>query len=177
MILLHKNDLSAPTIRLIYRSKSSLRASPPGRSGCGKGKGGKACNYVSGIWISASKSRCEMLIGGDDISNDVITSARVFQCLFTFALVSSSRWLAEIWQLSRRGATRNWRWNSNSRDVVASSPSFSRSAARAPHRACSQAKTNRKTQILLPEYCSFPISAYMTVNRSNVRFVIGCASP
>ena len=31
--------------------------------------------------------------------------ARVFQCLFTFALVSSSRWLAEIWQLSRRGAT------------------------------------------------------------------------
>ena len=31
--------------------------------------------------------------------------ARVFQCLFTFALVSASRWLAEIWQLSRRGAT------------------------------------------------------------------------
>ena len=33
----------------------------------------------------------------------------------------------------------NWRWNSNSRDVVASSPSFSRPAARAPRRACSQA--------------------------------------
>ena len=31
--------------------------------------------------------------------------ARVFQCLFTFALVSASRWLAAIWQLSRRGAT------------------------------------------------------------------------
>ena len=31
--------------------------------------------------------------------------ARVFQCLFTFALVSPSRWLSEIWQLSRRGAT------------------------------------------------------------------------
>ena len=31
--------------------------------------------------------------------------ARVFQCLFTFALVSASRWLAEIWQLSRKGAT------------------------------------------------------------------------
>ena len=28
-----------------------------------------------------------------------------FRCLFTFALVSASRWLAEIWQLSRRGAT------------------------------------------------------------------------
>ena len=38
----------------------------------------------------------------------VLTSlplARVFQCLFTFALVSSSRWLAEVWQLSRQGAT------------------------------------------------------------------------
>ena len=31
--------------------------------------------------------------------------APVFQCLFTFALVSTSRWLAEIWQLSRRQAT------------------------------------------------------------------------
>ena len=29
----------------------------------------------------------------------------VFQCLFTFALVFASPWLAEIWQLSRRGAT------------------------------------------------------------------------
>ena len=28
-----------------------------------------------------------------------------FQCLFTFALVLASRWLAEIWQLSWRGAT------------------------------------------------------------------------
>ena len=31
--------------------------------------------------------------------------AHVFQCLFTFALVSASRRLAEIWRLSRRGAT------------------------------------------------------------------------
>ena len=30
---------------------------------------------------------------------------RGFQCLFTFALVSTSRWLAEIWQLCRRGVT------------------------------------------------------------------------
>ena len=37
------------------------------------------------------KSRCEMLIGGDDINNDVITLGTCFQCLFTFALVSASR--------------------------------------------------------------------------------------
>ena len=36
----------------------------------------------------------------------------------------------------------NWIWNSNSRDVVASSPSFSLPAARAPRRACSQATLN-----------------------------------
>ena len=29
----------------------------------------------------------------------------VFQCFFTFALVSASRWLAEIWELSWRRAT------------------------------------------------------------------------
>ena len=46
-----------------------------------------------------------MLIGEDDISNDVITLGTCFQCLFTFALVSASRLLAEIWQLSRREAT------------------------------------------------------------------------
>ena len=44
-----------------------------------------------------------MLIGGDDISNDAITLGTCF--LFTIALFSASRWLLEIWQLSRRGAT------------------------------------------------------------------------
>ena len=37
------------------------------------------------------KSRCEMLIGGDDISMTSLPFARVFQCLFTFALDSASR--------------------------------------------------------------------------------------
>ena len=31
--------------------------------------------------------------------------ARVFQCLFIYAVVSALRWMAEIWQISRRGAT------------------------------------------------------------------------
>ena len=34
------------------------------------------------------KSQCKMLIGGDDISNDVMTIGTCFLCLFTFALVS-----------------------------------------------------------------------------------------
>ena len=68
--------------------------------------------------------------------------ARVFQCLFTFALVSASRWLAEIWQLSRRGATGELEAEFKFREVVASSPSFSRPAARAPRRACSHAGQN-----------------------------------
>ena len=101
---------------------------------------------------------------------------RVFQCLFTSALVPAC-WLVEIWQLSRRWATREleveFKFQRHSRTLSL----LSRAVARAPRRACSQAKVNRKTQIILPEYCSFPISAYMTVNRSNVRFVIGCASP
>ena len=47
-----------------------------------------------------------MLIGGDDISNDVITLRVSFHILFNVvALVSASGCLAEIWQLSRRGAT------------------------------------------------------------------------
>ena len=37
------------------------------------------------------KRRCEILIGGDCISNDVITLFTCFRCLFTFSLVSASR--------------------------------------------------------------------------------------
>ena len=71
------------------------------------------------------KSRREILIGGDDISNDVITTGTCFSVFvyirtrFRFALIH------KIWQLSRRGATEELEWNTNSR---ASSPSFSRPA-------------------------------------------------
>ena len=63
-----------------------------------------------------------MPIGGDDISNDVTTL--VFQCLFTFALLP----LRADWRKfdsSVDGEKGNWRWNSNSRGVIASSPFFS----------------------------------------------------
>ena len=49
-----------------------------------------------------------MLIVGDDISNNVVTlNWLVFfnESLFTFALISASRWLVEISQLSQWGAT------------------------------------------------------------------------
>ena len=66
-----------------------------------------------------------MLIGGDDISNDVIILGADWR--------KSDSWV----EGEPRG---NWRWNSNSRDIVASSPSFSRPALRAPRRVGSQAK-------------------------------------
>ena len=117
-----------------------------------------------------------MLIGGDDMCNDVITLNTCFSMFvyirarsrlliggnLTTQSTRSHRELEVEFKFQRRSRTLSF---------------LSCAVARAPRRACSQAKVNRKTQILLPEYCSFPISAYMTVNRSNVRFVIGCSSP
>ena len=178
MILLHKNDLSAPTIQLILEANLVCKQALWGALAVGGEKEGELATTSLEVEYLHQKSRCEMLIGGDDISNDVITLGT---CFSMFVLHSRSFPLHADWRKSDSSVDGepqgNWRRNSNSGDVVASSPSFSRPAARAPRRACSQAKANRKTQILLPEYCSFPISAYMTVNRSNVRFVIGCASP
>ena len=80
-----------------------------------------------------------MLIGGDGNSNNVITLVTRFSMFFftfgrfRFALIGEN-----LTAQSQGEPQGNWRWNSNSRDVVASSPSFSRPAARAPWRACSQ---------------------------------------
>ena len=85
-----------------------------------------------------------MLIGGDDISNDVITLAT---CFFNVCLRSRSFPLHADWRKSDSSVDRepqgNWSWNSNSRYVFASSPSFSRRTARASGRACSQAPLSR----------------------------------
>ena len=86
------------------------------------------------------KSLCDM-IGGDDISKDVITLATCFSMFvhiragFRLALIGGNL------KAQSTGSHRGWRWNSNSRNVVASSPSFSPPAARAPRRACSQASS------------------------------------
>ena len=79
------------------------------------------------------KSWCETLIGGDDIGYDVITlgmcfSVFVYFCAyFRFALISGN---------VTAQSTESHRWNSNSRDVVASSPSFSSPVASVPWIAC-----------------------------------------
>ena len=66
------------------------------------------------------KSRCEMLIGGNDISYDVVTLGT---CFSMFVYIRAD------WRKSDSSVDGeppgNWRWNSNSRDTVAYSPSFS----------------------------------------------------
>ena len=66
-----------------------------------------------------------MMIGGDDISNDVINLGT---CFFNVCLHSHSFPLHANWQKSDSSVSGepqgNLRWNSNSRDLVASSPSY-----------------------------------------------------
>ena len=97
------------------------------------------------------KSRCEMLIGGDDISNDVTTLGVCFHVFSSGCLHSRSFPLRADWRKSDSSVDGepqvNWRWTSNSGDVVASSPSFSHPTARASQGACSQAKTAYKWMI------------------------------
>jgi len=72
---------------------SSLRASCPGRSGGGGwGKqGGLTTTYLKFEYLHR-KSRCKILIGGDDVSSDVITLGTCFSMFvyirarFRFAL-------------------------------------------------------------------------------------------
>ena len=68
-----------------------------------------------------------MLIGRDDISNDAIT----LDIGGGIQIPLRADWRRS--DSSVNGEPQgNWQWNSNSRDVVASSPSFSRLAVRTP---------------------------------------------
>ena len=81
-----------------------------------------------------------MLIGGDDFSNDVITLGTCYSMFvyirtrFHFALIGGN--LTAHSTGSHRGIGGGIKFQSNFREAVASSPSFSRPAARAPRRAC-----------------------------------------
>ena len=74
------------------------------------------------------KSRCKMLIGRDDISNDIITLGTCFHVFYNVCLHSRRFPLGARWQKSDSSVDRepqgNWRRNSYSRDVVASSPNY-----------------------------------------------------
>ena len=85
-----------------------------GALSAGREREGELATTVLEFQYLHRKRRCEMLIGGDDISNDVITLGTCFSMLLTFAFVSPSLWLAEIWKCSVDGEPQgNCRWNSN----------------------------------------------------------------
>ena len=78
------------------------------------------------------KSRCKMVIAGDDITNDIIT----LRARFRFAMIGGN--LTAQSMGSPRGIGSGIQIPEKRRTVVASSPSFSRPAVRALRRACLQ---------------------------------------
>ena len=131
---------------LVLPNDYSPRPSSPERScgwrGGGGGEEGEVATTSLEFEYLHGKSRWEMLIGGYDINNDVITLGALLMFVYIFLLFL----LFAGWGKSDSSVDGepqgSWRWNSNSRDVMASSPWFSRPAARAPRRACSRAMPN-----------------------------------
>ena len=117
MILLHKNDLSAPAIQLILEANLAWEQALRGALAAGREKEGELTTTPLEFEYLHQKSRCEMLIGGDDISNDVITLGTCFSML---VLHSRSFPLRADWRKSDSSVDGelhgNWRCNSNSRD-------------------------------------------------------------
>ena len=93
----YKGLISWGTLWYCFNCNDSLRASTPSHSGSGVGKGRRACNYSCtsrNFEYLHQKSRCKMLIGGDDISND-IKHKHIYK---------HTDW-PKIWRLSRWGVT------------------------------------------------------------------------
>ena len=88
-----------------------------------------------------------MLIGGGNISRHF-----PYHVFFGVCLYSRSFPLRADWRKSESSVVRepqgNWTRNSNSREEVASSTSFSHHAARTPRRACLQAMMNKDVRVL-----------------------------
>ena len=86
----------------------SLWAGFSGWSSSGDGKEGELATTSLELEYLHWKRWCKMLIGRDDINNDINTlNWHVFfnVSLHAFLLVSALHWLAEIWRLSKWGAT------------------------------------------------------------------------
>ena len=103
-----------------FREETSLRASSPGRSGNRAAKGRRTCNSSLEFEYLHQNRQCKMLIGEDDISNDVITLGT---CMFLNFWQNSCSFLlradCQISDSSVDGEPQwNWRWNSNSRHIT-----------------------------------------------------------
>ena len=91
-----------------FSCELGLRANSPGRSGGGGGKRKESTSLQLFLWnsnICIEKVDAKCWLAEMTQAMTSFPLARVFQWLFTFLLVSASRWLTEIWQLSQRGAT------------------------------------------------------------------------
>ena len=145
LILKSMKVVTCKTQRSLVACEQALRGALAAR----REKEGKLTTTFLEFEYLYRKSRCEMPIGGDDISNDVITLATSFsmfahiRACFRLALIGGN--LTAQSTGSHRGIGGGIEipetWNSNSRNVVASSPSFSPAAARAPRRAFSHASS------------------------------------
>ena len=100
-----------------------------------------------------------MLIGRDDTSNDVITHSTTLRCLHSCLFLLRTDWQNSDSSVDGKPLG-NWRWNSNSRDVVASCPSFSCPAPRVPQRGLSQAMF---LLISMSFFCYKYISLYLSL--------------
>ena len=100
----------------------------------GRDKEGKLATTSLEFDYLHRKNRCEMLISGDNTSNGIIT---LDTCFSMFVYIRARFHFALIGGNLTVDGEGNWRRNSKSRNVFASSPSFSHPAARAPGRACS----------------------------------------
>ena len=141
-------NLAAPLFK-DYNITVNLQASSPGCSGGRVGKGKRAFNYISGlsiIYIKKVIAKCWLAEKTLVMTSLPLTWHMFFNVSFHFRLFP----LHADWQKSDSSVNGepqgNWRWNSNSRDVIASSPSFSHPAARGPWSACLQAKLNLHVQ-------------------------------
>ena len=122
--------------RLLYAEQHSLRASSRGALAAGREKEGEPATTSPEFEYLHRKSRYEMPIGGYDISNEVITTYVITHLFFNVCSHSQLFPLRANWRKSDSlvdGEPQgNWGWNSSSREVVASCPSFSRHARERP---------------------------------------------
>ena len=146
--------LTVPGEKLL---RASLRANFLGCSGGGARKGRRDCKVLC-LWnLNSCDDKVDTKCWLAEMMSVMksLPLARVFQCLFTLMHLFP---LCADWQKSDSSVDGepqgNWRWNSNSTDVVASSPSFSCPAAKSTPESslagCSEQgwKTNLRIQTL-----------------------------